>query len=164
MESPKRLGQYLPEVAQYPYEDYERPSNPPAQEYQRQSTSPSHFVKSPNLTSEHATALAIGDGLEPCFAPTDQPLPPSSGSIPRDHSPGLQLVDEREGEKEVHHKAYPVTGVALDMPHHQQPEERRRKRICGINTTWFLLLVALIACAVIAIAIACGVVFGTKKK
>jgi hypothetical protein len=183
MEGPKRPNQHLPEVAypgprfsaQYPYEDYEnyeRPSNPPAQEYQRQSTSPSHFTQSPNLASEHATAPAIGDGLEPCFAPTDQPPPPSSKAPYLEvYSPGQQSVNEREGEKEVYHKAYPATGVALDMPHHQQPtvqtqqpEERRRKRICGINITWFLLLVALIACAVIAIAVACGVIFGTKKK
>jgi hypothetical protein len=160
MEGPKRLNQHLPEVvhsgpcfsAQYPYEDYEdyrRPSNPPTQENQRQPTTPPHFIKSLNLTPEHATALAIGDGLEPCFAPTERP--------------GQQSVNEREGEKEVHHKADPATGVVLDMPHNQQPEERRRKRICGINITWFLLLVALIACAVIAIAAACGVIFGTKK-
>jgi hypothetical protein len=170
MEGPKRLSQHLPEVArsgprpsaQYPYEDYEdyqRLSNPPAQEYQRQS------IQSPNLTSEHATTPAIEDGLEPCFVPTDQPLPPSSRAPYSEiYSPGLQSVN-------VHHKAYPVTGVALDMPHHQQPtiqaqqpEERRRKRICGINIPWFLFLVVLIACAVIAIATACGVIFGTKKK
>jgi hypothetical protein len=177
MEGPKRLSQHLPEVArsgprfsaQYPYEDYEhyeRPSNPPTQEYQRQS------IQSPNLTSEHATAPAIEDGLEPYFVPADQPRPPSSKAPYSEiYFPGLQSVSEREGENEVHHKAYPVTGVALDMPHHQQPtiqaqqpEERRRKRICGINILWLLLLVALVACAVIAIATACGVIFGTKKK
>src|SRR5436305_509205 len=183
MDDPKRPSQYRPEVgragprfsAQHPGEDYgyneRRPSNSPAQEYQRQSTSPPHFTQPLNRTSEHATA-PTEDSPEPCFARTDEPLPPSpKAPYIEAYSPGLQSVHQRESEKEVHRKDYPVTHVALDMPHHEQPilqtqppDDRQRKRICGVSILWFLLLVALIACAVIAVAAACGVVFGTKKK
>jgi hypothetical protein len=159
MEGPKRSSQHLPEVAhpgarfsaQHPGEYNERPSNPPAHEYQRQSISPSHFIQSLNRTSGHATA-PIEDRLEPGFARTDQPLPPSPKAPYLEiYSPGLQSA------LGVSHPEQPTIQT-------QQPEERRRKRICGINIPWFLFLVALIVCAVIAVATACGVVFGTKKK
>jgi hypothetical protein len=69
-------------------------------------------------------------------------------------------VHEKESEKEViKNQAYPVHVAGPRQP---EAELDRKGRICGIPNTWFFLLAALVLVAIIAVAVACGVVFSNK--
>ena len=98
----------------------------------------------------------------PVGAPKDRPLSPSStAQYSEVNSPGLQSVYEKEGEKEVFkNQTYAVHVAGSGQP---EAEADRRGRICGIPKTWFFLVAALVLVA-IAVAVACGVVFGTRHS
>lgn len=175
MEHRSGSNEQLPEVhhpgvtAHHPYEDYEFYERPAAQvpEYQQYVESPalSQSGASPRLTSERASSPPLGEHLQigPDGTPRDRPLSPSSTARYSEvNSPGLQSVYEKEGEKEViKNQAYPVY-VAGPRSHDEEP--RRKSRICGMPKLWFFILSALLLIAIIAIAVACGVVFGTKHS
>ena len=175
MEGRSGSNEHLPEVhhtgfsAQHPYEDYEFYERPPAQvpEYQQYAESPalSQSGGSPRLTSERASSPPVQEHLQigPDGTPKDRPLSPSSTARYSEvNSAGLQSVYEKEGEKEViKPQAYPLYAGG---PRSNDDEPMRKSRICGIPKTWFFLLAALVLIAIIAIAVACGVVFGTKHS
>jgi hypothetical protein len=60
------------------------------------------------------------------------------------------------GDKEVYN------GVGYHSAH--PPAVPPRKRICGLPKNWFLVAAGLATCVMLAIAIALGVVFGTRKS
>jgi hypothetical protein len=71
-------------------------------------------------------------------------------------------VNEKEGEKEViKNLAYLVNAAGSQS---EEAGPHRKGRVCGIPKTWFFVLAALVLIAIIAIAVACGVVFGTKHS
>jgi hypothetical protein len=175
MEGRSGSNDHLPEVhnaafsSQHPYEDFEFYERPPVQvpEYQQYSESPalSQSGASPQVTSERTGSPPAADHIQinPNRLTKDRPLSPSStAQYSEVNSPGLQSVYEKEGEKEViKNNAYPVIAAGL------QPEEagpHRKGRICGIPRMWFFILAALALIAIIAIAVACGVVFGTRHS
>jgi hypothetical protein len=174
MEGRSHSNDHLPEVAytgysaQHPYEDFEFYERPPAQvpEYQQYAESPalSQSGASPRLTSERVGSPPVGDHLqiEPDGTPKERPLSPSSTRYSEVNSPGLQSVYEKEGEKEViKNNTYPVYAPG---PQSQETEPQRKGRICGLPKLWFFILAILVLIAIIAIAVACGVVFGTKHS
>jgi hypothetical protein len=175
MEGRSGSNDHLPEVhnpgfsSQQPYEDFEFYERPPAQvpEYQQYTESPalSQSGASPQVASERASSPPVGDHIQigPNGATKDRPLSPSSTAHYSEvNSPGLQSVYEKEGEKEViKNQAYPVYVAG---PQSQEADAHRKGRICGISKMWFFLLAALVLIAIIAIAVSCGVVFGTKHS
>jgi hypothetical protein len=175
MEGRSGSNDHLPEVhhaglsSQHPYEDFEFYERPPAQapEYQQYAQSPalSQSGASPRVTSERAASPPVVDHIQtgPDGTPKDRPLSPSSTAHYSEvNSPGLQSVYEKEGEKEViKNDAYPVYAAG---PQSQEAEPHRKGRICGLPKVWFFILAALVLIAIIAIAVACGVVFGTRHS
>lgn len=175
MEGRSGSNDHLPEVhhtgfaAQNPYEDYEFYERPPAPvpEYQQYAESPalSQSGGSPRITSERASSPPVQDHLQigPDGTPKDRPLSPSSTARYSEvNSPGLQSVYEKEGEKEViRHQSQPIY---VQGPRSHDEEHPRKSRICGLSKLWFFGLAALVLIAIIAIAVACGVVFGTKHS
>jgi hypothetical protein len=175
MEGRSGSNDHLPEVhhaalsAQRPYEDFEFYERPPAQvpEYHQYVESPdlSQSGASPRVTSERAGSPPVGDHIQtgPDGTPKDRPLSPSSTAHYSEvNSAGLQSVYEKEGEKEViKNHSYPVYAAGSQQ---QEAELHRRGRVCGIPKVWFFTLAALVLVAIIAIAVACGVVFGTKHS
>ena len=165
---------HLPEVArtgfsaQHPYEDYEYYERPSAQvpEYQQYAESPalSQSGASPQVASERANSPPTQDNLQigPGGTPKDRPLSPSSTARYSEVTSGLQSVYEKEGEKEViKNETHPVYPPG---PRSQDAEPLRKGRVCGVPKAWFFGLAALVLIAIIAIAVACGVVFGTKHS
>lgn len=67
-------------------------------------------------------------------------------------SPGLESVNEKEGEKEV------------CQPRYFSEPERKRRIVCGMAMKWCAVLTALILVAIIAVAVALGVVFETRHS
>jgi hypothetical protein len=174
MEGQSHSNDHLPEAvrtgfsAQQPYEDFEFYQRPPAQvpEYQQHTESPafSQSGASPRQTSEHASSPPVGDHLQirSDGAPKDRPLSPTSTRYSEVNSPGLQSVYEKEGEKEVIKRdVYPTYAQG---PQPQDARPPRKSRICGLPKLWFFILAALVLIAIIAVATACGVVFGTKQS
>jgi hypothetical protein len=174
MEGQSGSNGHLPEVhntafsAQHPYEDFEFYEQPPAQipEYQQYADSPalSQSGASPQVASERTGSLPAADHIQ--IEPNrskDRPLSPSStAQYSEVNSPGLQSVYEKEGEKEViKNNVYPVDAAGLQS---EEAGSHRRGRICGIPKMWFFLLAALVLMAIIAIAVACGVIFGTRHS
>jgi hypothetical protein len=175
MEDRSGSNGHLPEVhntafsAQHPYEDFEFYERPPGQipEYQQYADSPalSQSGASPQVASERTGSLPAADHIqvEPNRSTKDRPLSPSStAQYSEVNSPGLQSVYEKEGEKEViKNNVYPVNAAGLQS---EEAGFHRRGRICGIPKMWFFLLAALVLMAIIAIAVACGVIFGTRHS
>jgi hypothetical protein len=173
MEGLSGSNDHLPEVhnaafsSQHPYEDFEFYERPPVQvpEYQQYSEPPalSHPGASPQMTSERTGSPPVADHIqiEPNRSTKDRPLSPSStAQYSEVNSPGLQSVYEKEGEKEVtKNNAYPVNVVGSQS---EDAGPRQKGGICGIPKMWFFILAALVLTAIIAIAVACGVVFGTR--
>lgn len=174
MEGQPPPNDHLPEVArtgysaQHPYEDFEIYERPPAQapEYQQYAESPalSQQGASPRRASERASSPPVEDHLQigPDGVPNDRPLSPTSTRYSEVNSPGLQSVYEKEGEKEV--IKYDVHPVYAQGPQSHDAESARKGRICGLPKLWFFILATLVLIAVIAAAVACGVVFGTKHS
>ncbi len=173
---------HLPEVSQvgvpfsaiHPYEDYEFYEQPPpaAPEYQQHSASP-HLSsqRSPHLTGLGSDGTRspppVGEGLEPSRDPNRNSRPLSPSSTYRQSevgSAGLESVYEKEGQKEVYQSIYPVGVVPYQQPHDPAEQQRKRRRVCGMAMKWCLVLTALILVAIIAVAVALGVVFGTKHS
>ena len=168
---------HLPEVshvgasfsAQNPYEDYEfyEQHHPAAPEYQQHSASP-HLSsqQSPVVASDGSSSPPpAAGGLEANRDPNrnSRPLSPSStyhqsqvGSV------GLESVYEKEGEKEAYKSVHPVSGVPGQQPQYSSEPERKRKTVCGMGLKWCVVLTVLILVAIIAVAVALGVVFGTR--
>lgn len=175
MEGRSGSNDHLPEVhnaafsSQHPYEDFEFYERPPAQapEYQQYVESPalSQSGASPHATSERASSPPVADAIQvgPHGSVKDRPLSPSStAQYSEVNSPGLQSVCEKEGEKEViKDQTYPA--YAAESQQHDA-DGQRKARICGIPKMWFFFLAALVLIAITAIAVACGVVFGTKHS
>jgi hypothetical protein len=189
MEGRSGSNDHLPEVApigfssQHPYEDFEFYERPPAQvpEYQQYAESPalsqsaspqpnsqrasSQRVSSQQASSQRASSPPVVDNLQigPDGTARDRPLSPSSTAHYSEvNSPGLQSVDEKEGEKEViKNIAYPVY---IAGPRSQETETLQKARICGLPKMWFFILTALVLVAIIAIAAALGAVFGTRHS
>lgn len=172
MEGQSHSSDHLPEVShppfssQHPYEDFEFYEQPPAQapEYQQYAESPalSQSGGSPQLASERVGSPPGGDNLqiEPDRTPKERPLSPSSTRYSELDPSGLQSVYEKEGEKEViKNNVYPVYAPG---PQSQETEPQRKDRICGLPEWRFFTLAALVLVAIIAVAVPCGVVFGTK--
>jgi hypothetical protein len=174
MEGRSSSNDHLPEVhnagfsSQHPYEDFEFYERPPAQapEYQQysESSAPPQPGAPPQVTSERTGSPPVADHIqiEPNRSSKDRPLSPTStAQYSEVNSPGLQSVYEKEGEKEVtKNNAYAVNVVGLQS---EEAGPHRKGRICGIPKTWFFILAALILIATAAIAVACGVVFGTRN-
>ena len=193
MEVRSHSNEHLPEVAhsetiqsspqvvhtQHPYEDFEyyEPQPPaPAPEYRAYSASlppsspplssprspPISLQHSPYLKSERPLSPPLGDVLEPH---KDRPF--SASPTPRysEHGEGgLHSVDEKEGEKEVFQSVYPVAIPARKPVPERRPEEKKKKRICGLLMKWFLILAALLLCTIIALAVGLGVGLATKHS
>ena len=167
-------NEHLPEVhkaafsSQHPYEDFEFYERPPAQvpEYQQysESSAPPQPGASPQVTSKRTGSPPVADHIqiEPNRSSKDRPLSPSStAQYSEVNSPGLQSVDEKEGEKEVTKtNAYTVNVVGLRS---EEAGPYRKGRVCGIPKTWLFILAALILIAIAATAVACGVVFGKRN-
>ena len=172
MEGRSGSNDHLPEVhnaafsSQHPYEDfefYEQPVQVP--EYQQYSESPalSQSGASPQVTSERTGSPPAADHIQvdPNRSTKDRPLSPSSTAQYSEVNSGLQSVYEKEGEKEViKNNAYPVDTVGQS----EEAGPHRKGKICGIPKIWFFILAALALIAIIAIAVACGVVFGTRHS
>jgi len=179
MEGRSGSNDHLPEVApirfssQQPYEDFEFYERPPSQvvEYQHNIESPTISQSaSPQPNSQRTSTLRassppVVDYLQvgPDGIARDRPLSPSlTAHYSEVNSPGLQSVDEKEGEKEViKNTPYPIY---IAGPHSQEAETLRKARICGLQKTWFFILAAAVLVAIIAIAAALGAVFGTKHS
>ena len=173
MEGRSGSNDHLPEVAptgfssQHPYEDFEFYERQPAQvpEYQQYAESPALSQSaSPQPDSQRVSSPPVVDNLQvgPDGIARDRPLSPSlTAHYSEVNSPGLQSVDEKEGEKEVIKNTYPVYVAG---PHSQEAETPRKSRICGLPKTWFFILAAAVLVAIIAIAAALGAVFGTKHS
>jgi hypothetical protein len=173
MEGRSGSNDHLPEVnhaafgSQHPYEDFEYYERPTAQvpEYQQYAESPARSQSGapPRVTSERASSPPVADHIRtgPIGSARDRPLSPSStAQYSEVNSPGLQSVYEKEGEKEViKNQAYAAYSPNSQS---QEAEPHRNGRVCGIPKTWFFILAALVLIAIIAVAVACGVVFGTK--
>jgi hypothetical protein len=86
---------------------------------------------------------------------TEPPSSPSTTQNPVIGSPGLESVVST-GDKEV----YNSVGYHAAHP----PAVPPRKRICGLPKKWFLVAAGVATCVMVAIAIALGVVFGTRKS
>lgn len=170
-EARSHSNDHLPEVshigapfsAKNRYEDYEfYEQHPPATpEYQQHSTSP-HFSspQSPGLTSDGSRSPA--EGLEPSRDPNRPLSPTSTYRQSQVGSAGLESVNEKEGEKEVYQNVYPVGMVPHQQPQYSSEPERKRRIVCGMAMKWCVVLTALILVAIIAVAVALGVVFGRK--
>jgi hypothetical protein len=176
MEGQSGSNDHLPEVhhaaisSQHPYEDFEyykRPTSVQVPEYQQYAESPalSQPGASPRVTSERTSSPPVVDHIQTgsVGSAKERPLSPSStAQYSEVNSPGLQSVYEKEGEKEViKNQAY-----ATYAPRSQsgEAEPHRSGSICGVSKTWFFILAALVLLAIIAVAVACGVVFGTKHS
>ena len=97
-------------------------------------------------------------GVSQQGSPTKGTEPPSSSSTtqpPVIGSPGLESVVSTE-DKEV----YNGTGD----PSAPSPAHPSQKRICGLPKKWFLVAAGLATCIIVALAIALGVVFGTRNS
>jgi len=173
MEGRSGSGDHLPEVApsrfssQQPYEDFEFYERPPSQAPEYQQYVEYRTISqsaSPQPNSQRASSPPVADNLHlgPDGTSRDRPLSPSlTAHYSEVNSPGLQSVDEKEGEKEVIKNTYPVYVAG---PHSQEAETPRKSRICGVPKTWFFILAAAVLVAIIAIAAALGAVFGTKHS
>jgi len=179
MEGRSGSNDHLPEVApsgfnsQHPYEDFEFYERPPSQvpEYQQyaesstisQSASPQ--PNSQRVSSQRASSPPVVDNFRvgPDGTTRDRPLSPSlTAHYSEVNSPGLQSVDEKEGEKEViKNTTHPVY---IAVPHSREAETPRKGRICGLQKTWFFILAAVVLVAIITIAAALGAVFGTRHS
>jgi hypothetical protein len=170
---------HLPEVShvgapfspQNPYEDYEFYEQHPsaAPEYQQHSGSP-HLSspQPPGLTSDGSRSPPpAAEGLEPNRDPNrnSRPLSPSSTYHQSQvGSAGLESVYEKEGGKEVDQSVHPVGVVPCQQPQYSSEPERKRRIVCGMAMKWCVVLTALILVAIIVVAVALGVVFGTKHS
>jgi hypothetical protein len=170
----------LPEVSQVgvpynarsPYEDYEYyEQTPPAvPKYQQNSESPYlSSQRSPNATVVASDGTRspppIEDGMEPREDPSrnSRPLSPPNTYRKSDiGSAGLESV--YDNEKSVHQSVYSVGPVSSRGPNDPSKQHRMRRKVCGIAMKWCLVFTALILIAVIAVAVAVGVVFGTKHR
>jgi hypothetical protein len=174
MEGRSGSNDHLPEVApsgfnsQQPYEDFEFYERPPSQvvEYQHNIESPTISQSaSPQPNSQRVSSPPVVDNLQvgPDGIARDRPLSPSlTAHYSEVNSPGLQSVNEKEGEKEViKNTAHPVY---IAGPNSREAETLRNGRICGLQKTWFFILTALALIAIIAIAAALGAVFGTRHS
>lgn len=185
MEGRSNSNEHLPEVA-YPglevtgshhqYEDYDYynqvnpapgyqqyPSTPPISS----AKSPPLSAKSPPLGSERATSPSAQNPAD--IYPTNYKHTPSTPSTSAQYteygSPGLQSVFEKEGEKEVYQKSYPVAPLHPHQPHNGPPTqqyEQRKRRICGVPVMLFFILLASIICIAVAVGVGLGV--GLHKK
>ena len=170
---------HLPEVshvgapfsAQNPYEDYEfyvqHPSATP--EYQQHSASP--YLSSPQFPGLASAGSKLpapaAEGLEPNRDPNwnARPLSPTSTHHQsRVGSAGLESVNEKEGEKEVYQSVHPVGVVPFQQPQYSSEPERKRRIVCGMAMKWCVVLTTLILVAIIAVAVALGVVFVTRHS
>jgi hypothetical protein len=178
-EARSHSNDHLPEVshvsapfsAPNPYESYEfYEQHPPATpEYQQHSASP-------HLSSPQSAGLAsdgsrspppAAEGLEPNLDPNRDSRPLSSSSTHYQSqvgSAGLESVDEKEGEKEVYQSVRPAGVVPYQQPQYSSEPERKRRIVCGMAMKWCVVLTVLILVAIIAVAVALGVVFGTKHS
>lgn len=86
---------------------------------------------------------------------TEPPSSTTTAQPPVIGSPGLESVVSTD-EKEV----YNATGD----PSAPSPAHPPRKRICGLRKKWFLVATGLATCIIVALAIALGVVFGTRNS
>ena len=172
----------LPEVSQvgapystiHPYEDYEfyEQTSPAAPEYQQRSASPQlSSRRSPNATALGSdgtrSPAPIGEGMEPNgdLNRNSRALSPLNTYRHSDiGSAGLESVHEKEGQKEVYQSAYTVDAVPYQQPDDPSEQHRLHRKVCGIAMKWCLIFTALILVAIIAVAVALGVVFGTKHK
>ena len=81
---------------------------------------------------------------------------------PEVQSPGLESVWAGEGEKEVaaqQHEYY-----RPQPPREQQSESPQKRRICGIPTTWFYMLLAALIATAIGLGVGLGVGLGKKSS
>ena len=117
------------------------------------------------MTSERTGSPPAADHIQvdPNRSAKDRPLSPTStAQYSEVNSPGLQSVYEKEGEKEViKNNAYAVNAAGLQS---EEAGPYRKGRICGIPKMWFFIFTALVLIAITAIAVACGVVFGTRHS
>jgi len=155
--------------------------------------SPALSAASPPLGSERATSPSVGDTIDRYSSTRGGALSPSSLTRYSEvGSPAPQAVPA-EDKQVYHYQAFPVPenekGYQPPLPqqsyhqayqqqspypqqyqqsftqpqaHQQQPHQK--KRVCGMSKKLCLVVVGLIALAVIAIAVACGVVFGSKHQ
>ena len=91
---------------------------------------------------------SVTKGTEPSSSSTSQ-QPAVIGS------PGLASVVSTE-DKEVYN--------STENPAARSPAHRSKKSICGLQKKWFLIAAGLATCIIVALAIALGVVFGTRKS
>lgn len=170
----------LPEVSQVgvpynirsPYEDYEYyEQTPPAvPNYQQHSESPNlSSQRSPNATVVASDGTRspppIEDGMEPSenLNQSSRPFSPTNTYRKSDlDSAGLESA--YDNEKSVHQSVYSVGPVSSRGPSDPSEQHRMRRKVCGIAMKWCLVFTALILIAIIAVAVAVGVVFGTKHQ
>ena len=76
----------------------------------------------------------------------------------------MESVYDKEGEKEAYKSVHPVNVVPYQQPQYPSEPERKRRMACGMAMKWCVALTALILVAIIAVAVALGVVFGTRHS
>lgn len=99
------------------------------------------------FTEVSSTVLGSQNGKDP-------PLSPSPSGQRDIGSPGLESV--ASDDKEV----YDGKERAPQNP----PAPPPKRRICGLPKKWFLLVTGLAVCIIVALAVALGVVFGTRDS
>ncbi len=86
---------------------------------------------------------------------TEPPSSPSTSQPTVIGSPGLESVLSTD-DKEVYNRP--------GRPPARSPAHPSRKRIWGLPKKWFLVAAGLATCIIVALAVALGVVFGTRKS
>ena len=76
-------------------------------------------------------------------------------------SPGLESIWSGEADKEVYSRAGTPSGYSNTSHPSTAP---RTNRVCGVRRKWFFFIAALITCIIVALAVALGVVFGTRHS
>ena len=103
--------------------------------------------------------------MEPSEDPNHSFRPLSPPNTYRKSDLGLAgLESVYDNEKSVHKSVYSVDPVSSGGPNGPSKQHRMRRKVCGIAMKWCLVFTALILIAIIAAAVAIGVVFGTKHK
>ena len=77
-------------------------------------------------------------------------------------SPGLESIWSGEADKEVYSRVGTPSGYSNTS--HPSTNARKKERICGVRRKWFFFIAALITCIIVAVAVALGVVFGTRHS
>ncbi|KAF7513005.1 hypothetical protein GJ744_011271 [Endocarpon pusillum] len=134
-----------------------RQVSPPQETYREvgvsQQGSLTEGTEPPSSATTTQPPVIGSPGLESVVSTEDKEVVNGPGQPPVIGFPGLESVVSPKN-KEVHNG----TGDPSASP----PAYAPRKRICGLPKKWFLVAASLATCIIVALAIALGVVFGTR--